>query len=588
MKKAIRKVCVFLLAAIFLGKSLYGDVQYAVADEYDGREVTVAEGALEDLQGEDVSSNDVSSNDISSNDVSTDDVAIVDEESNGDVSENEYTPGTDTEEDIATDDVSENNTDIQPEVKVVTKFYTLKRGRLSLIAPEITGESVVHNDDENYIPFYVFVEGSEYSLDYYLNNFEEFDYSIFAQELTDGVVEVVLPEGYENFKTISEWLGTNKEYGPDGKEYTIEDIIGQKDFIGSLFTLLEETGADGEVTGNIIYETGDLMDWYVLKDADGDLWHTDGLMTKAKVLVAAKNKPVGTPATYTYDGKSVISAEDKIVKKALDKADDALPGTYYAESVVYKDASGNVVTEAVNAGKYTAVATVVYAYQKDGDELSYESAPFEVVFPITVNKRTVTVTAHDGSKNEGQDDPTFTGTVSGAVSSDPVSAFFWRIQGNERAGKYPIYSTIVASSNYNVVSYDGTFTINAVEQPPIIEPTPIPPTEEEEEETPPNIPEEVIEEETFEMEDDDVPLASADIVSDDDTISLGGEGLDVEDVYPALRDLTIEDDETPLASFDDCWIHWLIVLLTVLDVLYTVIQAFRNGAEIKKLKKENE
>ena len=49
MKKVLRKLCVFLLAVTFFWKSLYGDIQYARADEFAGSDVTVTEGNSEDV-----------------------------------------------------------------------------------------------------------------------------------------------------------------------------------------------------------------------------------------------------------------------------------------------------------------------------------------------------------------------------------------------------------------------------------------------------------------------------------------------------------------------------------------------------------
>ena len=48
-------------------------------------------------------------------------------------------------------------------------------------------------------------------------------------------------------------------------------------------------------------------------------------------------------------------------------------------------------------------------------------------------------------------------------------------------------------------------------------------------------------------------------------------------------EMDIEEDETPLASGIDCWIHWLILLITFVYVIYIVIQALRNRAVIKDL-----
>ena len=591
MKKGIKKLFVFLLAAVFLGKSLYGDIQYARADEYSGPEIAVTEEGAEGEISEDVSGDNVSvdepSEDVSGDDFPGDDVS--DNDVSGDDIVDDPVPGVDTPDDP---EPSESGNDIigpiEPDGTTYTQFYALRRGVLEYISPEVTGEYAIANPDEYYYEFLTFKDGSEYSLDYIISHYNEIDRDIFAEELTTAGTNIVLPEGYESYRSFSETFGINKAYGEEGREYLVENIVGQTEYINSAFTCFDEMRDDGAATGNLIYVTGDNVDWYVTKDADTNLWHTDGYMIKGKVILATKNIPTGVPATYTYNGTSRVSDEAKLIKSTLDKAGASLPGTFVILDVVYVNASGNAVSAITNAGKYNAVATVQYVYQKEDDDFTYDSAIFEVVFPITVNKRTVTVTALNGSKFEGQPDPTLTGRVEGAVSSDPVTAYFWRISGNEAVGRYPIYSTVIASSNYTVVSHDAEFIIYAVVNPEPVPPTPLPPNPVPE--TPeivvpdvPEVPEEVVEE-VMELEDEDTPLAEA-----PDEISLGGDTLDVGDVYPQLRDVDIEDDDTPLAAFDDgCWIHWLVVLLTVLDVLYTVILAFRNGAVIKKLKQEKE
>lgn len=632
MKKSFRKLCVFLLAVTFFGKSLYGDIQYAQADEYTGPEVTVTEeGEVigeepsvpsdeeepgDDIQAPDVSDGDVSGDEPVDEDVSGGDVSgsvPVDEDisggdvsgedvSGGDVSggdveiEDEPVPGADEPEPVV-ETVVNKNTDI------TVLFFVLKDGYLGSIAPEKNGTDVTSNGQKRYEAVYTFKDADNYGLEYVLSNysFENIDevYSILQK---GAIKHLSLPDEYGDYESISEKFGVDKSYGESGQEYLIENLVGNSEYVASLFAFSKEQASDGTDTKNIVYATGDMIDWYVLKHSDTNAWHADGFVSQAKVFINDDNKPDGQETIYTYDGVSKIENEAAVINTVIDAADDSLPGSYVVRNIVYKDASGNPVSEMVNVGSYTAVATVYYTYAGSEDELSYTSDDIEVLFPVTINKRTVTVTAHNNSKTVGQGDPTFTGSIEGAVAADPVSATFWRITGNEAVGTYPIYSTIIASSNYNVVSYDGVFTIYAASTPaPAPTPAPPAPTPGPEEEFPGVVPpapapavtpapaatpepEPVVADETVEVDEEDVPLAETIEETTEDT-----DTLDVGEVYPPLRDLTIEDEETPLAAAPgECWIHWLIVLLTAVDVLYTVIQAFRNGAVIKKLKNGKE
>ena len=242
-----------------------------------------------------------------------------------------------------------------------------------------------------------------------------------------------------------------------------------------MFVFFTEQNADGSDTKNLVYATGDMIDWYVLKDADKYGWHADGYMSQGKVLVHEDNKPVGVETVYTYDGTSKVSDEATVVNSTIDAADNSLPGNYVVKSVVYKDANGNEVTDMINAGNYSAVAIVNYVYEGTGDEASYSSDDIEVLFPVVINKRPVTVTANNNSKYVGQTDPVLTGRIEGAIASDSVTAVFWRITGNESRGTYPIYVTVTkASANYDVKTYDGVFTIYENTTPGPNPPTPGP------------------------------------------------------------------------------------------------------------------
>ncbi len=607
MKNLVRKLCVFLLAVVLFGKSLYGDIQYALADEYTSSDVTVTGEESEDIVGDepavppeeepdeedpapdvsggDVSGGDISGGDISGSDISGDD-AFEGDVSGGDAgSEEDPTPVISVE--------TNKNTDI------TVLFFVLKSGYLESISPEQNGSDVTSNGQKRYEAAYVFEDAEGHGLEYVKDNYSFDNVEQIYDLMHKGVVKhLALPSEYGEYESISEKFGIDKAYGESGKETLVEDLIGNNDYLASLVVFFKEKTVDDLDTKNVVYATGDMIDWYVLKHSDTNAWHADGFMSQAKVLIDDENIPVGRETVYTYDATSKVSEEAAIVNSVIDTADDELPGNYVIKNVLYLDANGNAVSEMVNVGKYKAVATVSYVYEGSNDEFSYFSDDIEVIFPVTINKRTVTVTANNNSKYVGQTDPILTGRIEGAVAADPVSATFWRISGNEAVGTYPIYSTVVASANYKVITNDGSFTIYAASTvdptPTPSEPTPPTPAPEEEfpgvvpllpEPTDIPVPSPVIADDTVEVEEEVIPLA--DSLETEETVD-DSETLDVGDVYPQLRDLTIEDEETPLAAPGECWIHWLIVLLILVDVLYTVIQVFRNSAVIKKLKNGKE
>ena len=92
-------------------------------------------------------------------------------------------------------------------------------------------------------------------------------------------------------------------------------------------------------------------------------------------------------------------------------------------------------------------------------ESNYEITT-ETLGDLTVNPAVVTVTANDASKTYGENDPTFTASVTGLVGSDTVVYTMTRDSG-EDAGTYDITpSGAVTQGNYTVNYAKGVFTIN--------------------------------------------------------------------------------------------------------------------------------
>ena len=230
MKKVFRKLSVFLLAVIFFGKSIYGDIQYALADEYTGPEVTVTENGetIEEELGEDTPAPDVSGGDVSGSEPVDGDV------SGGDVSEGDVSGG-----DVEIEDDPTPGTDEPGGVRhdvIRVDFFVLKAGCLESIIPEQTGTEVTNNRPKKYSRAYTIKSDSEYTLEYVKEHFSEIDMEAFAADLKVGYIKrLSLPEEYVYLESITEKFGENKEYGADGREYLIEGILGNEEYIGSLF-----------------------------------------------------------------------------------------------------------------------------------------------------------------------------------------------------------------------------------------------------------------------------------------------------------------------------------------------------------------
>lgn len=82
---------------------------------------------------------------------------------------------------------------------------------------------------------------------------------------------------------------------------------------------------------------------------------------------------------------------------------------------------------------------------------------------VTVSKRSASVTPNEASKTYGVSDPTFTGTLSGFVAADSVTATYSRTAGESAGGTYTISATLNPASvlsNYNITYNTAALTIN--------------------------------------------------------------------------------------------------------------------------------
>jgi glucuronoarabinoxylan endo-1,4-beta-xylanase len=140
----------------------------------------------------------------------------------------------------------------------------------------------------------------------------------------------------------------------------------------------------------------------------------------------------------------------------------ALSGTQLDASLsaagvcVYSPASGVVLT----AGSQTLKATCTPT-----DSVDY-ATPTQSSVSLTVNKAALAVTANNQTMAVGGTLPTLTGTLTGVVNSDAITATYaTTATASSPAGTYPITATLVDPStrlpNYTVTNTPGTLKISA-------------------------------------------------------------------------------------------------------------------------------
>jgi hypothetical protein len=144
----------------------------------------------------------------------------------------------------------------------------------------------------------------------------------------------------------------------------------------------------------------------------------------------------------TYDGQAhTLSASASVSGATIEYSTDG--GTTWSTGAPSRTDAGTTSNISVRASK-AGYRTV----QKDG-------------LHISVAQKPVTVTANNYTKKYGEDDPSFSATVSGTLNNDTVSYELSRAEG-EKQGSYAITPSGEASQgNYSVTFVPGTLTITA-------------------------------------------------------------------------------------------------------------------------------
>ena len=113
--------------------------------------------------------------------------------------------------------------------------------------------------------------------------------------------------------------------------------------------------------------------------------------------------------------------------------------------------------ETVAGSPYTISATLSPAGELGNYDITYNTANF------TINAKAASVTPNAASKTYGDADPAFTGTLTGFLAADGVTATYSRTAGETVAGSpYTISATLSPAGvlgNYNITYNTANFTI---------------------------------------------------------------------------------------------------------------------------------
>ena len=61
--------------------------------------------------------------------------------------------------------------------------------------------------------------------------------------------------------------------------------------------------------------------------------------------------------------------------------------------------------------------------------------------------------------------------------------------------------------------------------------------------------------------------------------------LEADSIFPSLREVIIEDDSVPMTVYDDCRIHWLLILLILAFIIYCIIRVIINNRCVERLRR---
>ena len=178
--------------------------------------------------------------------------------------------------------------------------------------------------------------------------------------------------------------------------------------------------------------------------------------------------------TNTIDYTAASQTVQLVVNKASQTINFTLPGTvtYGVAPITLTatgGASGNAVTFSVVSGPATITGNsltitgtgIVQVAANQAGNANYLAAA-QVTQSINVVGTTLLATANNATRTYGTANPTFTGTVTGAVNGDTFTeSFSTAATATSNAGTYPIIPGVTGAdiAAYSVTIQDGTLTV---------------------------------------------------------------------------------------------------------------------------------
>lgn len=219
----------------------------------------------------------------------------------------------------------------------------------------------------------------------------------------------------------------------------------------------------------------------VVWSADGSAIHTDNVAASSstsspslsQTFLTVGPHTVGITATDTDNLSASCSTPITVTAADQSVTFGALPNLTYGSSDVALSAtstSGLPVTFAA-AGSCSIVSGAVHPLgagtcsitATQAGNSTYNAAQ-QVTQSFQVNQRPLTVTAQNATRQYGAANPTFTGTVTGVVNSDVVTATYTSAAtATSPVGTYAIVPTLsgAALASYSPVLNNGTLTVTA-------------------------------------------------------------------------------------------------------------------------------
>jgi sugar lactone lactonase YvrE len=161
---------------------------------------------------------------------------------------------------------------------------------------------------------------------------------------------------------------------------------------------------------------------------------------------------IGNP-TKTYNGTTSAT---------LSSSNYQLSGLMGTDSFAVTQTVGTYASAAAGAQSVTAILGLSNFAVINGS-LSNYTVPASASGPGTITPATASVTSNPATKTYGTADPAFTGTLSGFLPADAVTATYTRTPGETVGGSpYTISATLspaAALANYNITSNTASFTI---------------------------------------------------------------------------------------------------------------------------------